>query len=364
MLPETLPRPMWMCACIGLPSILLSLNSQQTFPVAGFSRSSTRPRFVAGAVGRSFVPRSTAASLIVFALVAPAPPASAVRSETPAITVAMTALCILLLSPGGGYAGPARPVLRGGEMRVEHALDLRRARAGLDALDDALALHQGDRRHGLHAEALGQLGRLLDVDRRDPQPGALLARQVRHQALHAPRRTRAAGTEEDQKRPLILTHRKQDFHANPACKPEQRRAFYTPQRDVGGVPNRSRARRRARFGDAVRRLARAAAEPVLPRRDSRLRGRGRARLPDRRVVRGAGSGARERGGVRDRRGSGRGHAPPRRHPRGNGAAGGSRGDRAHRAGVHSLRRLPRGAGAPGAGRPGAPSPARALRRPP
>src|SRR5919198_228351 len=35
------------------------------------------------------------------------------------------------------------------------------------------------------------------------------------------------------------------------CKPRQRRALYTPGKDVGGLPDRSRARRRAWCGDAA-----------------------------------------------------------------------------------------------------------------
>src|SRR5438309_4597989 len=49
---------MW--AAVGLPSILVMVNFQQTFPLAGFSVTSTRPRLDAGAAGTSLVPTKLA----------------------------------------------------------------------------------------------------------------------------------------------------------------------------------------------------------------------------------------------------------------------------------------------------------------
>jgi hypothetical protein len=67
----------------------------------------------------------------------------------------------------------------------EHGLDLRRARATVDAVDDLLPLYEHERRHVRDPELLRELGLLLDLDAHDPHAGALLARKMREQALHA-----------------------------------------------------------------------------------------------------------------------------------------------------------------------------------
>src|SRR5256885_6826503 len=85
-------------------------------------------------------------------------------------------------------------------MRGEHALDLRSARASLDPVDDALALDEDERRHGLDQETLGKLRPLLDVDAHHAESAALLSRKMREEALHAPRRAGPFGPEKDQRR--------------------------------------------------------------------------------------------------------------------------------------------------------------------
>src|ERR687887_1057215 len=145
-------------------------------------------------------------------------------------------------------------------------------------------------------------------------------------------------------------------------KPRQRRALYTPGKDVGSLPDRSRARRRAWGGDAAGRAARPAQEPLVPRRDPGVCGRGGARVPGRRVVRRPGRCARGGGRVRDRRDARRGDAAPRRDARRDPAARRARRGRARRARVHPVRRLPRGTRAAGIGRSRAPPSPRALRR--
>src|SRR4051812_15575982 len=153
---------MW--ACDGLPSILASLKSQQTLPVAVFSVSSTLPLFDAGAP--SLLPFSAISNLAVWAAVA-ALAANTATSATAEITSAMSVLripllrCVRRIRGRRGFGSPGL----GDEMRLEHALDPRGARAALEPLDDALALHEGEGRHRLHLEALGDLGLLGDVDR-------------------------------------------------------------------------------------------------------------------------------------------------------------------------------------------------------
>ena len=113
-------------------------------------------------------------------------------------------------------------------MRLEHPLDLRGARATLDPPDDPLALDERERGHGLHLEPLRELRLLVDVDRGHAETGALLAREVRHQALHAPCRTGSGGAEEDEEWPRIITHGNDIFPANTPSKPGRRPALYTP----------------------------------------------------------------------------------------------------------------------------------------
>src|SRR4029078_8787937 len=59
--------------------------------------------------------------------------------------------------PRGTYEAESRAVFsgdRGSQMRGDHALDLGSARPALDAVDDPLALHEYERRHGSDAEPL------------------------------------------------------------------------------------------------------------------------------------------------------------------------------------------------------------------
>lgn len=121
-----------------------------------------------------------------------------------------------------------RQTLLGGEVRLEHPLDLRGARATLDPPDDPLALDERERGHGLHLEPLREFRLLVDVDRGHAETGALLAREVRHQALHAPCRTGSGGAEEDEDWPRIITHGNDIFPANTPSKPGRRPALYTP----------------------------------------------------------------------------------------------------------------------------------------
>src|SRR5262249_40705973 len=96
---------MW--AWFGLPSILVSLNSQQTLPVFAFSVSSTLPLLDSGAPGASFGPFGAISNFVPVALVAAlaTTTATSASSETPS---PMTALRMRLLSFGGGYASDRR----------------------------------------------------------------------------------------------------------------------------------------------------------------------------------------------------------------------------------------------------------------
>jgi hypothetical protein len=69
-------------------------------------------------------------------------------------------------------------------VRLEHRLDLRRARAAVDAADHALPLDQDQRRDVGDLEALGQCRLPIDVHADDAQARAFLPCQVREQALH------------------------------------------------------------------------------------------------------------------------------------------------------------------------------------
>src|SRR3954471_217668 len=150
---------MW--AWDGLPSIFASLKSQQTLPVAVFRVSSTLPLFDAGAP--SLLPFSVTSNFAVLAEVA-ALAANTATSATAEITSVMIVLripllrCVRRIRGRRGFGSPLRD-----EMRAEHALDPRCARAALEPLDDAPALHEGERRDRVDAEALGQLGLLRHV---------------------------------------------------------------------------------------------------------------------------------------------------------------------------------------------------------
>ena len=83
-------------------------------------------------------------------------------------------------------------------MRREHPFDRRRARTALEPVDDALVLHQRERRDDVDLEAFRQLRPLVHVDPHDAHALALLALDVREQALHPARRPRLHGAEEDE----------------------------------------------------------------------------------------------------------------------------------------------------------------------
>src|ERR671934_1584152 len=70
------------------------------------------------------------------------------------------------------------------QVRFEHRLDRRRARAALDAVDCTLAFDEYERRDLDDAESFRELGLLVDIDANHAKSGALLPRQVREQTLH------------------------------------------------------------------------------------------------------------------------------------------------------------------------------------
>jgi hypothetical protein len=71
-------------------------------------------------------------------------------------------------------------------MLLEQLLDLWHVRATVDAVDDPLVDDEHERRNVLDGEFLEQARMFVGVDALDPQSVALLARDVREQALHAP----------------------------------------------------------------------------------------------------------------------------------------------------------------------------------
>jgi hypothetical protein len=91
-------------------------------------------------------------------------------------------------------------------VRLDHAFDLRGARATGETRDDALVLDEHERRHLLDLEPLRELGPLLHVDALHDEAFALLAREVREQALHPARRAGALGAEEDEQGLGIVGH--------------------------------------------------------------------------------------------------------------------------------------------------------------
>src|SRR6266540_4297606 len=89
-------------------------------------------------------------------------------------------------------------------MRLEHRLDRGRADAALDPVDDALAFDEHERGNIRDLEALRELGLLLDVDADHAEPRPFLAGEMREQALHPPRWSRALGAEEDEQRLHVI----------------------------------------------------------------------------------------------------------------------------------------------------------------
>jgi hypothetical protein len=113
-------------------------------------------------------------------------------------------------------------------MRLEHALDPGRADPTLEALDDALALHEGKGRHGLYAEVFRQLGLFVDVDLPHLKALALRARDVRDEALHSPRGAGVGGAEEDEQRQGVTVHDRCLSPAKRLLNREPRDGVYTP----------------------------------------------------------------------------------------------------------------------------------------
>src|SRR5438093_7102907 len=116
------------------------------------------------------------------------------------------------VAPGrhGTYGDSREPVCRlyggGDEMAGEHVLDPGSARAPVDPVDHALALHEHQCRHDRYPETFGELRLLLDVHPHHEEPRALLPGKVREQALHTSRRARTLGPEEDKQRLGVVSH--------------------------------------------------------------------------------------------------------------------------------------------------------------
>src|ERR671918_504805 len=128
-----------------------------------------------------------------------------------------------------------------GQVLREHALDSRRARASVEAVERPAAVDEHEARHLANFQSAREIGGLLDVHARDPEPPALLAGQVREEALHPPARARALGGEEEEQRPV-------------------RRAFHSGRMFPAPPPGkRERLRRRWSDGAARRRAAAAGA---------------------------------------------------------------------------------------------------------
>lgn len=91
-------------------------------------------------------------------------------------------------------------------MLGEHRLDHRRAHASVQAGDRLAADDEHERRHVLHPHLLDEVSPLVDVDVQHAQPVAILARDVRDEALHP---TRGAGPrrgEEDEQGQGVVSH--------------------------------------------------------------------------------------------------------------------------------------------------------------
>jgi hypothetical protein len=92
-------------------------------------------------------------------------------------------------------------------MRFEHLLDSRRRHATFEPRHDAALPHEHERRHRRDAEPCGDVGALVDVDLLHGEMLALLARDVREQALHPARGPGTVRGEEDEQR-LVAGHRR------------------------------------------------------------------------------------------------------------------------------------------------------------
>ena len=204
-----------------------------------------------------------------------------------------------------------------------------------------------ERRHLRDPEALGDLGTLVDVDLLHFERAALLACDVREQALHPPRRARARDVKNTSK-VRFLTQVSSDRMAGRGRPPRPERTT-APAGTLGrvgawywiGVARRPRRRRRH--------ARRRACGPRRRRRGGRRsRCRARARLRDRRVAAGRLRRLdRRRARRRSRRARRRGDRPrraaPRRHARRHGGPRRAARRSSRRARLRSRRRLSRGA---------------------
>lgn len=84
------------------------------------------------------------------------------------------------------------------QMQLEQLLDLRHARATVDPVDDRLVTYEHEGRHFRYAESLDETRVRFRINASNVQPGALPARDVREEALHAARRPGGRLREEHQ----------------------------------------------------------------------------------------------------------------------------------------------------------------------
>src|SRR3954447_10563042 len=198
--------PLWMWAAVALPSIFLISNFQQTLPLVVFSVIFASPRPSGVPRGFSARPVMCPSSVVVTDEAADAPMAATPMTPIASAASAVRRVRIRFLLTGlpsacrrhsastqevGVRFGP--PSYLDGrqfvaQVRRDRPLDSRRAGAALEPGDDALPLHQHERRHRLYVEALGDRRLLVHVDAGDPQARPLLALEMRQQALHAPGR--------------------------------------------------------------------------------------------------------------------------------------------------------------------------------
>src|SRR5215210_3883646 len=92
------------------------------------------------------------------------------------------------------------------QIRREHRLDARGARAPVEPADDLPVLHEDERRHDVDLEPGCNLGARVDVHALHTEAVPLLALEVSQQALHSSRRARSLGREEHEQRPVCLVH--------------------------------------------------------------------------------------------------------------------------------------------------------------
>ena len=249
-------------------------------------------------------------------------------------------------------------------MRLEHPLDPRRAARPSSRSTTRLPLTSASVGTVVTRKRSASSGCSVDVDRRHAQAVALLAREVGHQALHAPRGPGVGGAEEDQQRTGIVQPSTCSFPCIRDFKPRLRPASRLSARC--GRPTGSDCRSGSGSGsaDCSRRCSRRAA-----RRWSR------SLLVAAAVGAAVGyaiGGWHESRGRRDRRRARR-RGRRRRSSPARSSRGGTRGGTAALVGLASLvlaalALVPfvgylEAVALPGGGRPRPPPPARALRRP-